>query len=183
MVLPRPSAFRAPLAARFARPVRTIRNAEQQPWQQVLHKTARRSYASGGHETKKASSDLPWLISSIAVTIPCTWYLLQPAAKSHDHDDGHGGHGAEEHDEKEEEPEAKEEESSDEKEESKDEPKGEDKPKEEDKPVESSDESKKDDSEPSDEPAAHENTDTKHSTQVSESDDKSKKGEGSAETA
>ncbi|OCL10695.1 hypothetical protein AOQ84DRAFT_438173 [Glonium stellatum] len=194
MVLPRPSAFRMPLATRFARPTRIIRTAEQQPWQCAFQNTVRRGYASAGHGAKKASSDLPWLLSGIAITIPSTWYILQPSPSSgHGHDEGHGhdaSHGEEKHEEKEEQPEASE----------KEEPASEEKPKEGGKSDESAKDSEKpDDSKPTDKPAVAKpakssnemsgkqegftNTDTGHSEMGDKMLDASKKGEGSIESA
>jgi len=188
-----------PLAARFARPARIIRSAEQQPWQSVFQHTARRGYASASHGAKKSSSDLPWLLSAIAITIPSTWYILQPSPSSdHGHDDSHGhdtSHGAEKHEEKEEQTEA-----SDEKEESKDESASEEKPKEEEKPAESADDSKKpDDSKSKDEPAPAKppksqnemsgkqegvsNADTEHPELDKKLPEVGKKGEGAPESA
>ncbi|KAI9803212.1 MAG: hypothetical protein M1825_002003 [Sarcosagium campestre] len=56
-----------------------------------------RGYSSGGHETKKGflSGDLPWLIGSLAVTVPVSAYLLsQTPAREHGH-----AHHSEEHSE------------------------------------------------------------------------------------
>ncbi|KAI9789287.1 MAG: hypothetical protein M1835_001769 [Candelina submexicana] len=89
MVLPRATTFRSfiQLQSRrtFLTPTRT------QPWQRI----GRRGYASeGGHEPKKASGDLPWIIGSIAVTLPTCAYLLQPSS-----DKGHAHEGHEDHEE------------------------------------------------------------------------------------
>ncbi|TKA64627.1 hypothetical protein B0A49_09017 [Cryomyces minteri] len=85
MVLPRPTAFRGFASARFARTA--ARSSKPVQWQRV----SRRGYASGGHGPVKASSDLPWLIGSVVVTIPSCWYLLQPnPSSSHGHGDAHG---------------------------------------------------------------------------------------------
>lgn len=65
---------------------------------------SRRGYASGGDAPKKASGDLPWLIGSIAVTVPTCAYLLQagPDKSHHDHDGSHDHHEAQDsHDESE----------------------------------------------------------------------------------
>jgi len=198
MVLPRHSAFRMPLATRFAQPARIIRSAEQQPWQRVFQHTARRGYASAGHALKK-SSDLPGLLSAIAITIPSTWYILQSSPSGgHDHDDSHdhdAGHGEEKHEEKEgeskeEQPEASE----------KDESASEEKPKEGENPAQLADDSKKpDDSKPRDEPApvnlakssnemsgkqeGISNADTGHSELSKKLPEVSKKGEGAPESA
>jgi len=64
-------------------------------WRQV----ARRGYATGhGHESAKASSDLPWAIGAVAVTVPTCWYLLQSSSDSAH--DGHGSSHDKSHDEK-----------------------------------------------------------------------------------
>lgn len=142
MVLPRSNALRSGCsAARLARSV--PRTAVRSRVQTV----ARRGYASGhgGHD-HAPSSDMPWLISAIAVTIPSCYFLWPEAS----HGDAHGAHGAhEEHEEHDEEAseEPKEEESTEDSKEE-DAPKEEAAPAEESKEDESKgDESKKDDSE------------------------------------
>ncbi|KAH0544359.1 hypothetical protein FGG08_001500 [Glutinoglossum americanum] len=93
MVLPRATAFRTLLRSPVGRTSRRASGIRQ--WGQ----TGRRGYASGGQEAKKSSSDLPWLIGSVAITVPSTYWLLQqgPAGKAHSHDnhgEKHGGdHG------------------------------------------------------------------------------------------
>ncbi|KAK7747207.1 hypothetical protein SLS62_009149 [Diatrype stigma] len=57
---------------------------------------ARRGYASGAHEAAAQTSDLPWLIGSIAFTVPAAGYLIYKmpsrsgGGKAHHahHDDG-----------------------------------------------------------------------------------------------
>ncbi|GAB7351137.1 hypothetical protein MBLNU459_g1594t1 [Dothideomycetes sp. NU459] len=145
MVLPRPTSLRG-----FA-PARLLRSAAPRTANRAL---LRRGYASHGSHGSAPSSDLPWLVSAIAVTIPSCWYLWPEAS----HGEAHGAHGAhaehaehaEAKDEPEEEQPAEEEEApKEEEEESKDEPKEEaadekkdDEPKEESKDDESKDESK-----------------------------------------
>ncbi|KAI9698792.1 MAG: hypothetical protein M1836_003902 [Candelina mexicana] len=95
MVLPRATTFRSFLQLQsrrtFLTPTRT------QIWQRI----GRRGYANGGgHEPKKASGDLPWIIGSIAVTLPTCAYLLQPSS-----DKGHAHEGHEDHKELTKEPE------------------------------------------------------------------------------
>jgi hypothetical protein len=117
MAFARASAIRGALKA--ARPSSTS-VARPQVWRHI----GRRSYASHGHESKKASSDLPWYVKlepprdfhqtsfdrilhrafgALAVTVPSCWYLLQSGPDSHGHGDhGHGdahgkGHGEEKH--------------------------------------------------------------------------------------
>lgn len=64
-----------------------------QSWRQ----TGRRTYASG-HGPAKASSDLPWLIGSVVVTVPSAAWLWQQGPKKGDH--GHEQHEeGEEHEE------------------------------------------------------------------------------------
>ncbi|KAF2083996.1 hypothetical protein K490DRAFT_69256 [Saccharata proteae CBS 121410] len=121
MLLPRPAALR--VASQLARPTRTLRSSGVQRWQRIAQTGARRSYASATGETaKKASGDMPWLIGSIAFTVPALWYLLRPGESSHH---GHAEHHEEHHEEKEEEPQEEPQEESKEeiKEESKDESK------------------------------------------------------------
>ncbi|KAI9678726.1 MAG: hypothetical protein M1817_005783 [Caeruleum heppii] len=67
----------------------------------LRQRLGQRSYASGAAGPKKASGDLPWLIGSIAITIPTCAYLLQAGSKNshHGHDDSHGHDAADtEHD-------------------------------------------------------------------------------------
>jgi len=61
----RSSALRASSLARAARPARSIRAAELQPWQRAVQ---RRTYASGhGPEGEAKSSDIPWYVNSISI--------------------------------------------------------------------------------------------------------------------
>ncbi|KAF3930614.1 hypothetical protein ABW19_dt0205233 [Dactylella cylindrospora] len=63
------------------------RNAIALPHRGVNHIVARRSY--GSNHTVEKSSDLPWLVAAVAVTVPATIWLLRPGtAKSH-HDEHH----------------------------------------------------------------------------------------------
>ncbi|KAF9629222.1 hypothetical protein BFW01_g10425 [Lasiodiplodia theobromae] len=132
MVLARSTVLRT-AAQQLARPVAraSFRSAgRQQPWQRISQSVSRRAYSSshGGSGHTQAKSDLPWLIGSVALGVPGTWWMLQPGEAHHD------AHH-EKHEEKHEEP--KEEAP---KEEPKEEPKKEE-PKEEPK-VEAKEESK-----------------------------------------
>ncbi|KAG8630967.1 hypothetical protein KVT40_000107 [Elsinoe batatas] len=93
MVVYRPVLARGLAAARLARPVPSslVRKG--------LRSGFRRGYASG-HDAHPPSSDIPWLIGAIAVTVPGCYYLW-PAPS---HGDAHHGHDA--HDEHDAEPEA-----------------------------------------------------------------------------
>ncbi|KAF4551179.1 Hypothetical protein D9617_14g076360 [Elsinoe fawcettii] len=88
MVVTRPALARGLAAARLARPVPSslVRKG--------LRPTFRRGYASGG-DAHPASSDIPWLLGAIAVTVPGCYYLW-PSASHGDASHGHG-HGHEEH--------------------------------------------------------------------------------------
>ncbi|KAI9867834.1 MAG: hypothetical protein M1813_007656 [Trichoglossum hirsutum] len=80
MVLSRATAFRSLLRSSA---IRTSRAGSARQWGQ----TGRREYASGGHGAKNSSSDLPWLIGSIAITAPSSYWLLQQGPdKAHHHD-------------------------------------------------------------------------------------------------
>ncbi|KAI9810542.1 MAG: hypothetical protein M1827_006215 [Pycnora praestabilis] len=94
MVLPKASGFRTLFRSQTAR----ISRNTVKP--QLLQRASKRGYASGGgHEPKKASSDVPWLIGAVAVTLPTCAYLLQPSEdKGHGHGHAHDNkHGGEEH--------------------------------------------------------------------------------------
>ncbi|KAF2873493.1 hypothetical protein BDV95DRAFT_345140 [Massariosphaeria phaeospora] len=86
MVLIRPTALRASAIARFARPTKSIRTVERQPWQRTLQ---RRTYASshGDHGTSK-KSDLPWAATG-AVGFAAGLYVILNQDLSH----GEGHHG------------------------------------------------------------------------------------------
>jgi len=139
MVLPRPTALRGFAPARVLRS--TPRTASRNQWQHI----ARRGYAEGGHDAHgAASSDLPWLIGAVAVTVPSCYFLWPEAshADSHAaHGEEHGEEHAEEHEENEDESKDESEEEAPKEEESKDE-----EPKEESKDDESKDEEPKEDS-------------------------------------
>ncbi|KAF2196725.1 hypothetical protein GQ43DRAFT_444860 [Delitschia confertaspora ATCC 74209] len=70
MVLARSSALRASSIARLARPARSCRIAELQPWQRALQQNARRTYASehGAHGAATKTSDLPWAVAAVLAT-------------------------------------------------------------------------------------------------------------------
>lgn len=97
MALPRTSLS----SAVFARQSRVnIRTRARVQFPRLL---GRRGYANVVENApKKAGSDLPWLIGSIAVTVPTCAYLLRPKEKHHhdggDHGDKHeGDSSSEEH--------------------------------------------------------------------------------------
>ncbi|OTA85460.1 hypothetical protein M434DRAFT_400185 [Hypoxylon sp. CO27-5] len=59
--------------------------------QLVMRSTARRGYSSsshGGSAGAEKTSDLPWLITSVAITVPAAAWLLSsgPDKKAHSHD-------------------------------------------------------------------------------------------------
>ncbi|KAI0376631.1 hypothetical protein F5Y04DRAFT_265971 [Hypomontagnella monticulosa] len=64
----------------------------------LLRSAARRSYASTGHGHAEKTSDMPWLIGSVAVTVPGVAWLLSSGpskkADAHHHDDA-SAHGEE----------------------------------------------------------------------------------------
>ncbi|KIW64472.1 hypothetical protein PV04_09403 [Phialophora macrospora] len=60
-----------------------------------LRGVGRRSYASE-HGTQK-SSDLPWLIGSIVVTVPAAGWLWQQGPTKSDHGHGHDAHAEKQH--------------------------------------------------------------------------------------
>ncbi|TVY92776.1 hypothetical protein LAWI1_G003130 [Lachnellula willkommii] len=84
---------------------------------QLSRQIARRTYASGGHgSAKSGGGDAVWAATSIAVTAPILWYLLQNGPDtSHGHDDHGDAHGTkhEEEESKDEDSEEKSEEKSD----------------------------------------------------------------------
>eukprot|EP01099_Mayorella_cantabrigiensis_P006569 TRINITY_DN5521_c0_g1_i1.p1 TRINITY_DN5521_c0_g1~~TRINITY_DN5521_c0_g1_i1.p1 ORF type:complete len:227 (+),score=37.49 TRINITY_DN5521_c0_g1_i1:139-819(+) len=94
MVLPRSSVLRGSIRA-F-----TLKRAGTQA-RASLRSIGQRTYASG-HEAKK-TSDLPWLIGSIAFTVPAASWLIAQAPETSDHGHGHEDHKAKE-EEAEEEP-------------------------------------------------------------------------------
>jgi len=87
MAFLRAAAFRS--AIRSARP--TIAR-QCQP----LGQAARRGYAAQSHAAK--TSDAPWAIGAVLVTVPTCWFLLQsaPAEAHHPHTPGHHGSAHEE---------------------------------------------------------------------------------------
>ncbi|KAF2646304.1 hypothetical protein P280DRAFT_486002 [Massarina eburnea CBS 473.64] len=206
MSFARSAALRASSLARCARTARIVRAAElQQPWQRTIQ---RRTYASahGGEAVKK--SDLPWAVGAVVSTVVGLYVVVnQDTGGHHDehHDEAHEEHEESQEESKEDQPEEKAEDKSEDKPEKKSDEKAENKPeKSDDKSEEKKDkkdESKDNESSPddSDKPTPRKdsksqnetsgkqeglsNTDTKHSTQIDQDDQKSKKGEGSAETA
>ncbi|KAL2847726.1 hypothetical protein BJX68DRAFT_268115 [Aspergillus pseudodeflectus] len=79
MLLARPTLMRTS--------ARSVASLGRNPSQQF----ARRTYAAS-HEVKK-SSDLPWAITSIGVSIPAIYYIYQTGQK----EKGHHEHKADEH--------------------------------------------------------------------------------------
>ncbi|OBT42709.1 hypothetical protein VE00_07215 [Pseudogymnoascus sp. WSF 3629] len=155
---------------------------------QLVRHSARRGYSSG--HGPEASSDLPWAVGAVAVTVPACWYLLKTSPAEAHH--LHVPHKVEAHaePEAEAEEEAKEEETKVEapkEEESKDEePKAEAEASttdnEEEKPsadASKSEDEGKDTTEATEEPT----TDAKHSTDVGENSDVSQKAGGTPETS
>ncbi|KAF2718918.1 hypothetical protein K431DRAFT_296516 [Polychaeton citri CBS 116435] len=147
-----------------------------------------RRWASTGGDHGAPSSDLPWLITSVAVTLPAAYYLW-PSASSAEH-----GHGHEEHAEEESEDDSKQEEEPSEEpapaaeEKSEDAPASEEKSddapaeqKEESKPSPAGDSQESEGYKPEEDPA--EKSGSKHSTNIRDDPNKSKKGEGVPETA
>ncbi|PNS18931.1 hypothetical protein CAC42_6026 [Sphaceloma murrayae] len=90
MVVSRPAIARGLNAARLARPV------PSSVLRRSLRPAFRRGYASGGG-AHAASSDIPWLLGAIAVTVPGC-YLLWPEPSHGDAHHGHGEHHEESHD-------------------------------------------------------------------------------------
>jgi len=101
MILSRATALRASSVNTFARSARTLRSRASQQCLRLSQQTGRREYSSAKDTVKKASSDIPWLVSGIAVTIGGTYAALQPRDPVEHHDDHGEGHG-DEHEEKEE---------------------------------------------------------------------------------
>ncbi|TKX24918.1 hypothetical protein C1H76_2871 [Elsinoe australis] len=85
MVVTRPAVARGLAAARLARPV------PSSLLRRSLRPAFRRGYASGGDAHGAPSSDIPWLLGAIAVTVPGCYYLW-PEASHGDASHGHGGH-------------------------------------------------------------------------------------------
>ncbi|KEF55690.1 uncharacterized protein A1O9_08440 [Exophiala aquamarina CBS 119918] len=175
MALPRSSALRSTIRS-F-----TIKRAGTQA-RINLRSIARRTYASG-HEAKKGS-DIPWLIGSVAATVPAAVWLWQQGPEPSAHGHGHESHGKEE-EAPQEEPEDKPEEEESKGDESSDDSKAES---DDDGKSETSGEgdsagSAKKDAKVSekkgDKDAASDTTGAKHPVL----DEKTKKGEGVADTA
>ncbi|MCJ1453949.1 hypothetical protein MMC28_004298 [Mycoblastus sanguinarius] len=95
MVISRVSARWASRLSQSARAARGC--ARTRSWQPIQ----RRSYASeGDHSTHQSSSDIPWAIGSLVVTLPSLYYLIQPQLQSKpEHGHGHGDGEHEEHEE------------------------------------------------------------------------------------
>ncbi|EAT82608.1 hypothetical protein HBH56_112300 [Parastagonospora nodorum] len=228
----RSSALRASSLARAARPVRSIRSAELQPWQRAVQ---RRTYASehGAHGATQ-SSEVPWMVAAAAGTATGLYLVFtQDLGHGSGHDEDHHAEAHETHGKNEgqdgDEESGKEESSDEGEDKSQGGPKDEAKSKTKNPPPEERnteqpedpskpgsgkpDKKKSDDSsgdapkndEDSPSPDKHDkadprgkpkstnhtsgkqeglsNSDTHHSSQISKQDDKSKKGEGVAETA
>ncbi|OAL46547.1 hypothetical protein IQ07DRAFT_590672 [Pyrenochaeta sp. DS3sAY3a] len=173
----RSTALRASSFTRVARPTRYIRAAELQPWQRAVQ---RRTYASAHGATK--SSDAPWAAAAVVSTAVGLWVVYTQDLGGHgEHDDHHDeAHGKDHEEDAPAEEESKEEEPKEEKDDKKDDSKA-------------SSPDKSDKADPRKEPKSQNetsgkqeglsNTDTKHSSEVSKDPEKSKKGEGVAETA
>ncbi|KAF2264842.1 hypothetical protein CC78DRAFT_532960 [Lojkania enalia] len=191
MVLTRYTTSRAASIARYARPVKYIRSAELQPWQRIAQC---RTYASEpAHHGATKTSDLPWAAGALAFTVVGSYMVLTQDTAHHQENDEkahpHRDFSAKEETPTEEEPEAREE--------PEEEPKGESEEplKEETKeaPAAPASPDQSDKPDPRKEPkssnemsgkqAGLSNADTHHTSQISEQDEKSKKGEGVAETA
>jgi len=85
-VLPRTSAFGSTLRSSISR---TARLRARSQWRTG----GRRTYADAhGHGAQKASSDLPWLIGSVVVTVPSAAWLWQQGPKKGEHGHEHGEH-------------------------------------------------------------------------------------------
>ncbi|KAI9731004.1 MAG: hypothetical protein M1834_005465 [Cirrosporium novae-zelandiae] len=91
------------MASLRAAPLRSIlrsqapRLCRKPPYQaQLWRSIQKRTYASAnGHGAHEAGSDMPWLIGSIAITLPCL-YFVWPSSSTH----AGGGHGKHEKHEK-----------------------------------------------------------------------------------
>ncbi|EZF32043.1 hypothetical protein H101_04360 [Trichophyton interdigitale H6] len=88
MVLSRSPALRSLWAQ--SRRISAPRVPATRAWQRV----SRRGYADQAHGSHEAGSDMPWLLGSVAFTLPAAYYLYQsgPAGKS-----GHDAHPHVEH--------------------------------------------------------------------------------------
>ncbi|KAJ6183035.1 hypothetical protein N7485_001677 [Penicillium canescens] len=94
MVFARRSIFRAATVAQSFRAAPVARRSAQA--------LGRRFNSTGGsHEQGHASSDLPWLFGSVAVTGPMVFYLWPSGSEGHGHHDAHGDEHKEEHKEEE----------------------------------------------------------------------------------
>ncbi|GAD99983.1 conserved hypothetical protein [Paecilomyces variotii No. 5] len=142
MALPRTAAFRTLFRAGARASSRVSSRCGQQ--------LGRRTYAShGGHGGEQKSSDLPWAVGSIAITVPSAYFLLSSGSEvphGHEHEQVPKGVAEPEQEEapKEEAQEESKEESKDESEEKKEEKKEE--------PEESKDEGKEEPKEEEKEP-------------------------------
>merc|ERR1712000_50555 len=83
MALPRSAALRGSIRSFVAK--RTGTQART-----TLRNVGRRTYAQE-HSTKK-SSDLPWLVGSLVVTVPAAGWLWQQGPSKSDHGHGHAEH-------------------------------------------------------------------------------------------
>ncbi|KAJ9613512.1 hypothetical protein H2200_003454 [Cladophialophora chaetospira] len=88
MPLPRPTALRGSIRSFSLKRAGTQARA-------TLRGVGRRTYASE-HGAQK-SSDIPWLIGSIVVTVPAAGWLWQQGPTKSDHGHGHDAHTEEEH--------------------------------------------------------------------------------------
>merc|ERR1712000_487355 len=83
MALPRSAALRGSIRSFVAKRIGTQART-------TLRNVGRRTYAQE-HSTKK-SSDLPWLVGSLVVTVPAAGWLWQQGPSKSDHGHGHAEH-------------------------------------------------------------------------------------------
>ncbi|CAN9300576.1 hypothetical protein CC77DRAFT_1018017 [Alternaria alternata] len=207
----RSSALRASSLARAARPARYIRTAELQPWQRAVQR--RTYASGHGPEGDAKSSDVPWMAAAVVGTAVGLYTVVNQdtnhGAEHHPLGDPHGEGGAqktgtgstvgEENKQDEPEEETKDESKEESKDESKEEPKSDQqdpskptKENSEEKDTQSPDQSDKPDPRKEETKSQNEmsgkqkglsNDNTEHTSQISKQPEKSKKGEGVAETA
>ncbi|KAI4954400.1 hypothetical protein J4E91_002113 [Alternaria rosae] len=207
----RSSALRASSLARAARPARCIRAAELQPWQRAVQR--RTYASGHGPEGEAKSSDVPWMAAAVVGTTLGLYVVVTQdtnhGAEHHPLGDPHGEGGAEktgtgstvgeENKEDESEEETKDESKDESEDESKEEPKSDQqnpekptKENSEEKDSQSPDQSDKPDPRKDETKSQNEmsgkqkglsNDNTHHTSQISKQEEKSKKGEGVAETA
>lgn len=152
-----------------------FRRAGAQTRSRAWRQAGRRHYASQGHSEQK-SSELPWIIGSLAGTVPAAIWLLGQGPKQGDH-----GHHEEKHEEKEEKEESKDDSQSEEssEEESKDEKSEEkqDSDKDEKAKSDSDEKDEQPDSDDSKEDSSDESSDKQSDGEESKSKNKNAEGE------